>query len=196
MILTAPANSSQAEQWVEYIRMESELEELKRVELLFQRCIGTTPHVGLWQQYINHVRRVNNVSTDPNARTTITQVYEFVTEIIGIDVSSGSIWVDYIEFVKSGPGVVGGQGWQDMQKMDNLRKVYQRAIAVPTNATLDIWREYDRFEMGLNKVAVSIISVRRAVSKADFFLGPQEPSREVAFLHDCTKCQQRARECH
>lgn len=38
--------------------------------------------------------------------------------------------------------------------MDTLRKLYQRAVSIPTGATLEIWRDYDRFEMGLNKVTV------------------------------------------
>lgn len=57
--------------------------------------------------------------------------------------------------LKTGPGVLGGSNWQDMQKMDTLRKVYQRAVSVPHNATLEIWRDYDKFEMSMNKVSVS-----------------------------------------
>lgn len=139
--------------------MESELEELNRVERLFERSITSNPHVGLWSTYINYIRRVHNVTIDEaRARTIITQVYEFVLDSVGIDVNSGKIWLDYIEFVKSGPGALGGQNWQDMQKMDTLRKIYQRAIAVPMNATLEIWREYDKFELGLNKATVRFLA--------------------------------------
>jgi cleavage stimulation factor subunit 3 len=42
--------------------------------------------------------------------------------------------------------------------MDTLRKVYQRAVSVPHNATLEIWREYDKFEMSVNKVSVSHVT--------------------------------------
>ncbi|KAF2263505.1 hypothetical protein CC78DRAFT_533930 [Lojkania enalia] len=143
-----------AEQWAEYVNMESELEEFGRVERLFERSIMTCPHVDLWSTYVNYIRRRNNVTTDQtgNARSIITQVYEFVLDNVGIDINSGKIWLDYIEFIKSGPGVVGGTSWQDGQKVDQLRKVYQRAVSIPTTATLEIWREYDKFEMSLNKV--------------------------------------------
>lgn len=136
--------------------MELEFEELKRVERLFERSIGTNPNVGLWSTYINYIRRVHNMDTDPDrSRPVITQVYEFVLDQIGIDFNSGRIWMDYIEFLKSSlPGVLGGSDWRDLQKMDTLRKVYQRAIAVPTNATMDIWREYNNFELHMNKATV------------------------------------------
>lgn len=125
-----------------------------RVEQLFNRSIANNPHVGLWSTYVNYIRRVHNVTVDESKRAVIHQVYEFVLDTVGIDISAGKLWLDYIEFIKSGPGVLGGQGWQDMQKMDMLRKIYQRAVAVPTNATLEIWREYDKFEMGFNKATV------------------------------------------
>lgn len=102
---------------------------------------------------------------------------------VGIDINAGKLWTDYIEILKSGPGNLGGSGWQDMQKMDILRKAYQRAIAVPTNATMEIWRDYDRFEMNLNKVQVraefNIYSLH-----TDPILGPQTSSGKIGFLHD------------
>jgi cleavage stimulation factor subunit 3 len=137
--------------------METELDNFKKVELLFGRSLTQTPHVALWSSYINYIRRINNLTTDQTgqARGVIIQVYEFVLEHIGIDINSGKIWLDYIEMLKTGPGLLGGSNWQDMQKMDSLRKAYQRAVAVPTNATMEIWREYDRFEMNFNKATVS-----------------------------------------
>ena len=36
--------------------------------------------------------------------------------------------------------------------MDLLRKAYQRAVCVPMSAVSIIWKEYDTFEMGLNKM--------------------------------------------
>jgi cleavage stimulation factor subunit 3 len=138
--------------------METELDDFTAVEAIFGRSIQETPYIALWSSYINYIRRRNNLTTDQtgSARTIIIQVYEFVLERVGIDVDAGKIWVDYIEVLKSGPGILGGTNWQDQQKMDTLRKVYQRAIAVPTNATMEIWKDYDRFEMNLNKATVCI----------------------------------------
>ena len=142
--------------------MESELDEFKRIEDIFNGSLLSSPHVALWTTYIDYIRRRNPVTPDPTspARQIITQVYEFVLDNVGIDFDSGKIWQDYIEFIKSGPGVLGGTSWQDMQKMDTVRKAFQRAIAVPTGATLEIWREYDKFELGLNKATVRFHNAR------------------------------------
>lgn len=136
--------------------MELDFEEMSRVERLFERSIGSNPHVGLWSTYINYIRRVHNVNTKPEeARKVIISVFEFVVDNIGIDIGSGRIWLDYIDFIKSSvPGNLGGKDWLDQQKMDVLRAVYQRAIAIPMSATMEIWREYDKFELNLNKATV------------------------------------------
>lgn len=134
--------------------METESENFAQVEQIFGRSIQNTPSLILFSSYIEYVRRRYPLEEGEN-RKVIIQAYEFVLPHVGIDISAGRLWTEYIEILKSGPGVLGGNGWQDMQKMDILRKAYQRAIAVPTNATLELWREYDRFEMSLNKVLVS-----------------------------------------
>lgn len=134
--------------------METELENFPAVEQIFGRSINNVPSLPLYSSYIDYVRRRYPLEEGDN-RKIIVQVYEFVLPIVGIDINAGKLWTDYIEILKSGPGNLGGSGWQDMQKMDILRKAYQRAISTPTNSTLEIWREYDRFEMNLNKTQVS-----------------------------------------
>ena len=113
-------------------------------------------NVDLWSLYLDYIRRRNNLVTDVGgkARSTVSQSYEFVLNNIGIDRDSGRIWQDYVAFIKSGPGVVGGSDWQGQQKMDHLRKVYQRVICIPVNGVEAMWKEYDSFEMGLNKMTV------------------------------------------
>ena len=73
--------------------------------------------------YLDYVRRVNDVNNDPNgkARQTLNQTFEFILSKIGIDKDSGQIWQDFIQLIRNGPGVIGGPGWQDQQKMDQLR---------------------------------------------------------------------------
>ena len=101
-------------------------------------------------------RRRNGLN-DPTgqARQVVNQSYEFVLENIGQDRDSGQIWHDYIQFLKTGPGQIGGNSWQDQQKVDVLRKAYQRAICIPIPNLHSLWREYDQFEQSLNKATVS-----------------------------------------
>lgn len=126
-------------------------------ESLFQRSLLSVPNVQLWTTYINYIRRRNDLTKDPNgqARQVISQSYEFVIDNVGVDRDSGQLWKDWIQFIKSGPGQVGGSGWQDQQKMDQLRRAYHRAITVPMSSLTELWKDYDQFELGLNKTTVS-----------------------------------------
>ncbi|TGJ81405.1 hypothetical protein E0Z10_g7348 [Xylaria hypoxylon] len=142
-----------AEVWVAYLGLELSLDNFAQAEGIFSRTLFAVPHVQLWTAYLNYVRRRNDLN-DPSgqARQTVSQAYEFVLNNIGQDKDAGSIWQDYILFIKSGPGQLGGTNWQDQQKMDLLRKAYQRAICIPMANLNVFWKEYDQFELGLNKM--------------------------------------------
>ncbi|KAI5917413.1 hypothetical protein F4810DRAFT_46450 [Camillea tinctor] len=142
-----------ADIWVAYLDMELSLDNFAQAESIFGRTLLSVPNVQLWTAYLNYIRRRNDLN-DPTgqARQTVSQSYEFVLDNIGQDRDAGSIWQDYINFVKNGPGQVGGSSWQDQQKMDLLRKAYQRAICIPMGNLNSLWKEYDLFELGLNKM--------------------------------------------
>jgi cleavage stimulation factor subunit 3 len=144
--------------------MELENDNFGAAELIFGKSLLAVPNVQLWSTYLNYIRRMNDLTNDAtgNARTTVSQAYDFVLANIGIDRDSGRIWQEYIQFVRSIPGQLGGSSWQDQQKMDLLRKAYQRAICVPTSSVSGLWKEYDQFEMGLNKMTVSGILLEAA----------------------------------
>lgn len=114
------------------------------------------PSVQLWSVYLDYVRRRQNLTNDPSgkARQTITQAFDLCLMNVGLDKDSGFIWQDYVNFVKQGPGVAGGNTWQDQQKMDSVRKAYQKAVIVPMQAVNQLWQEYSKFENELNKVTV------------------------------------------
>ncbi|KAI4109008.1 MAG: hypothetical protein L6R37_000726 [Teloschistes peruensis] len=143
-----------AEQWIAYAKMEIDLGTLTAAEHIFQKVLFSLPNLHLWSTYLSHVRRLNDVNQDPSGqkRQVVTSAFELVLEHIGMDKDSGYIWQDYIQFLKSKPGNVGGSTWQEQQKMDQLRRAYQRAIKVPTQATQALWKEYDQFEMSINKL--------------------------------------------
>lgn len=157
----------------------------------------TIPDVQLWSVYLDYVRRRNPLTTDTtgNARKIISSAYDLALQYVGMDKDSGSIWADYVQFIRSGPGTVGGSGWQDQQKMDLLRKAYQKAICVPTQAVNTLWKEYDQFEMGLNKLTVSFsTNMANRISLIYYlpYLGPQIPPRAIASVYDGQKLFHRA----
>jgi cleavage stimulation factor subunit 3 len=170
--------------------MELDMDQFAQAEQLFGRCLMLVPNVKLWTVYLNYIRRRNDLTNDTSgtARQTITRSYEFVIDNIGVDRDSGPIWQDYIQFIKNGPGQIGGTGWQDQQKMDQLRKAYHRAINVPMSAVNNLWKEYDQFEMGLNKMTVRQHPFSYPGHPTDN-AGSKIHSGEIPWLHVCQKCQ-------
>ncbi|KAK1585164.1 mRNA 3'-end-processing protein RNA14 [Colletotrichum navitas] len=142
-----------ADIWADWAQLELSSNRFQDAEALFNRSLVNVPNVKLWTVYLNYIRRRYDLTNDPNgeARRILSMSYDFVIGSVGIDRDSGQLWKDYIQFIKSGPGQVGGSGWQDQQKMDQLRKAYHRAITVPMSALTDLWKDYDQFEMSLNK---------------------------------------------
>ncbi|KAK3077378.1 hypothetical protein LTS18_010429, partial [Coniosporium uncinatum] len=142
-----------AEQWVAYANMELENDDFYRLEQIFAKALMTVPNVQLWSIYLDYVRRRNNLTTDSTgqARQIVTAAFDFVLKNIGIDKDSGHLWQEFVNFVRSSPGVVGGNGWQDQQKADIMRKTFQQATTIPTSALQTLWKEYEQFETGLNK---------------------------------------------
>lgn len=155
------SDMSQAEIWVAYAEMEIDADNFSAAETIFGKSLLSVPNVKLWSVYLNYIRRVNDLTTDAtgNARTTISQAYDFVLANIGIDRDSGDIWQEYIQFLRGVPGQLGGDHWQDKQKMDNLRKAYSKAVCIPMSSVSNLWKEYDQLEMTLNKANVSGIYV-------------------------------------
>ncbi|KAK5374757.1 mRNA 3'-end-processing protein rna14 [Exophiala xenobiotica] len=143
-----------AEQWCAYVKWEEEHDRLRAMETLFNRSLLEVLDVQLWTLYINYIRRRNSMQSGDTARAynIINESFSFALKTIGMDKDSGTLWQDYITFLKSGPGTIGGTGWQDAAKVDTLREAYQKAIAVPTAATTVLWKEYDSFETGLSKI--------------------------------------------
>ena len=139
--------------WIKYLQMENELDERNRVELIFNECLMQLSSLDMWSLYLDHLRRVLPLINDVGGknRGTISSAFEVVLEQVGIDPNAGNLWREYIEFLKDGPGTVGGSSWQDAQKVDHLRKGYQRAFKIPHSEFVKIWKEYETFEMSLHK---------------------------------------------
>src|SRR2546423_5572354 len=134
--------------------------EFEKVEEIIQKCLPVAWSVDMFNFYLDYIRRMNNVLTGgEQARTTISQAYEFVISVIGIDKDSGSIRADYLDFVKSSQVLLANHydlyqadaKWKEQQKMDQTRKIYQRAICMPLENLETLWQSYNQFENDLNK---------------------------------------------
>jgi len=78
----------------------------------------------------------------------VRKAYEYALNHIGHDKESNEIWTDYIQFLKTGEAVT---TWDEGQKMDAIRKAYQRAVQTPMENVKRLWEEYSEFETNLNK---------------------------------------------
>ncbi|KAG0086450.1 mRNA 3'-end-processing protein rna14, partial [Podila epicladia] len=132
--------------WIDYAEFELKHHHFTEVEAIFQRCLRSVLSVELWKYYLNYIRRIN---TGPDAQKIITQAYEFVLQHVGLDAESGPIWSDYLFFLKSGQAQ---NTWEEQQRMDAMRRVFQKAVCIPLSNVENIWRDYDSFENGLNKL--------------------------------------------
>lgn len=179
------ANTLQAEQWCAFVKWEEEHDRMRAMETLFNRALLEVLDVQFWSLYISYIRRRNSMQSGDVARsyTIINESFSFALKTIGMDKDSGNLWLDYINFLKTGPGTVGGAGWQDAAKVDTLRDAYQKAIAVPTAATTTLWKEYDGFETGLSKINVSW-PAQSPAGLSNRFKGPKIPPGKVARLYD------------
>lgn len=185
--MISSSNECQAEQWISLAQLESEANNRSGVEAIFHKTLKDIPHLQLWRTYLDHIRRHFNLVVDKSGTASQTNhaAYQAVLETVGIDKDAGTLWQDYIAFIKSGPGTLGQQDWESQSKMDVLRKAYQEAISIPTQAVETIWKEYSNFENSLNKMTVCDTFLLQ-VYITDF-LGPPIPSKEICRLHVCKK---------
>lgn len=152
-------------------------EDTKKAAEAFNQVLLKVPHVKCWSLYIEYIRRLNPITGDPNSqsRTTINSAFEFTFKHIGQDPQSSQLWSDYITFVKTMPGMISGDGWQDKQKVDAVRKAYRQALSIPLPNLQQMWSEYSNFEISASRVNVSDIR-------------PTSISRLLVLCFACSSC--------
>lgn len=140
-------------QWSNYINYELNRGEFQRVEQLFQECFLITDSVELCRLYVSYVRRVNDVITGgERARGIVIQAFEFAIGKVGIDVASGQLWRDYLDFLKSWTP---SASWEQQQKTDLIRKVYKKFLVIPTEEIEKSWQEYIKWENDTNPITAN-----------------------------------------
>ncbi|GJE94378.1 HAT and Suf domain-containing protein [Phanerochaete sordida] len=146
-LLEAFPNSSSAQiPYIRHILESSSPTKYQYAEGLFKRSLKTSPFVDLWKYYLRYVQQMN---TAPTNKDTVRKAYEFALNHIGHDKESGSIWSDYIQFLKD---LEAATPWEEGQKNDAIRKAYQRVVQIPTDNVKRLWEEWQEWENGLNKI--------------------------------------------
>lgn len=132
---------------------------------LFNRCLTITNSVEVCRLYVSYVRRVNDTITGgERARGTVIQAFDFAVNKVGIDVASGDLWNDYLEFLKSWTPAA---TWEQQQKVDLIRKVYKRCLVIPTTKIETLWTGYTKFENDVNVATASKFIAERSTEFMD-----------------------------
>lgn len=84
------------------------------------------------------------------------QAFDFALDKMGIDISSYSIYNDYVQFLK---GVDAQGNYAENQKISAVRRVYQRGILIPMANIESFWKDY------LNYEQVELITNLYSISK-------------------------------
>eukprot|EP00850_Spirogloea_muscicola_P023961 SM000413S15644 [mRNA] locus=s413:25585:30982:+ [translate_table: standard] len=136
------AAAAQGKYWKAYAEAQMAAGDDAAVKAIFGRCLLTCLHADLWKCYVRYIRKSNSTAT-AEGRDAVQKAYDFTLSRIGLDAAAGSLWSDYITFLKSltdeGP------------KLIAVRQAYQRAVALPMQGVEQLWREYEAWENGLNR---------------------------------------------
>ncbi|KAN0042314.1 hypothetical protein ACTFIV_004877 [Dictyostelium citrinum] len=127
--------------WKLYVEEEMKEKNYDIVEKIFFENLRNVKNVEFWKSYITYIKQLEN-------REEIIKAFEFALESIGMDISSTSIWTDYIQFLKDEKATT---QFEEGQKMTAIRKLYQRAIENPMHDLDNIYKEYEVYENSINK---------------------------------------------
>jgi len=131
--------------WKIYIEQELKARNFELVEKLFQRSLIKVLNIDLWKCYLNYVRDTKVKMANYKEKTA--QAYDFALDKIGLDVMSYSIWVDYVNFLKS---IDASGSFAENQKITAIRKVYQKGVMNPMLNIEQLWKDYCIFENLIN----------------------------------------------
>jgi len=136
-----------AKYWKQYVEAYMATNNDEATKQIFSRCLLNCLHISLWRCYINFIRRINDKRGSEGLDET-KKAFDFMLNYVGNDAASGPVWMEYITFLKSMPAVT---HQEESHRMTTVRKVYQKAILVPTNRVEQLWKDYENFENSVSR---------------------------------------------
>ncbi|RIA88086.1 hypothetical protein C1645_826856 [Glomus cerebriforme] len=128
-------------QWIEYLNFELSQDDKSKVQELYPNSFRCAVSVDLAKHYIENVRNQAEAS-EPDPIGNIISIYKYALNHVGLDIESGVIWQDYLNFLNS------------IEPMDNilneLRDAYKQALKIPLNNIEEIWKSYKKNEKKVN----------------------------------------------
>ncbi|KAJ3345530.1 mRNA 3'-end-processing protein rna14, partial [Kappamyces sp. JEL0680] len=171
--------------WIAWIDWEKEhIKDYDEIERIFKECIRDTPTVELYTEYLDYIYHVHSPDRAPGpeekqkAQQTIISTFDYVLNAVGTDKDSGDLWMRFIKFVRKQEVT---SSYEEQQKMDQLRRIFHKAVHTPIHNIEEIWKEYDTFEHNLSKLtakkfiadqAAGYMTARGATKDLHSLLGP------------------------
>ncbi|KAL1557973.1 Cleavage stimulation factor subunit 77 [Salvia divinorum] len=144
LLATFPTSAKYWKQYVEALMASNNDEATKQV---FSRCLLNCLQVPLWRCYIRFIKKVNDKKGIEGQEET-KKAFEFMLNYVGSDIASGPVWMEYVAYLKSLPAQT---TLEESQRMTTIRKIYQRAIVMPTHHVEQLWRDYENFENSVSR---------------------------------------------
>jgi cleavage stimulation factor subunit 3 len=137
-----------AKHWKQYVDLEIAEKNYDEAEEIFQKCLKQCLNVDLWRTYINYI--INKYTLNGSIHhEEVIAAFECSLTAVGLDSTSSPIWIDYLRFIK---GQEVNSALDESLKMEQLRKLFQRAVVQPLQNLELIWKDYDAYENSLNKI--------------------------------------------
>ena len=111
-----------------------------KVQELYPNAFRCAISVDLAKSYVESVRNQAEANNTPESDPirNITDTYKCALNHVGLDIESGVIWQDYLNFLNS------------LEPTDNilneLREAYKQALKIPLNNIEEIWKSYKKNE--------------------------------------------------
>lgn len=136
-----------AKYWKQYAEAHMAANNDDATKQIFSRCLLHCMQVPLWRCYLQFVRKANDKKGVDGQEET-RKAFEFMLSYVGCDIGSGTVWVEYITFLKS---LLAQSPQEESQRMTAIRKVYQKAVVTPTHHVDQLWRDYENFENSVSR---------------------------------------------
>ncbi|KAI4300979.1 hypothetical protein L6164_034302 [Bauhinia variegata] len=144
-----------AKYWKQYVEVHMAVNNDDAVKQIFSRCLLSCLHIPLWRCYIRFIRNANDKKGVEGQEET-RKAFDFMLNYVGVDITSGPVWMEYISFLKSLPAL---NAQEESQRMTAVRKIYQKAIVTPTHHIEQLWKDYENFENSVSRqLAKGLIS--------------------------------------
>jgi cleavage stimulation factor subunit 3 len=122
----------------EYCEHLYAIKDYRSLEQMFTKYLKKSYSLGIWHIYIDYVKKVSQKKFQAH------EAYELVLSQFEHYWDAHDIYRSYIEEL--------GRIEDEQQRIGKIRTAYMRALQTPMRGLGDLWRDFEGFELELNKI--------------------------------------------